>query len=105
MIKKDEIMPLNYFAYGGVYSASHRGMHYILKRNGEKPDYVLEASVWRGPYASTVVPEDEITSYKFEFTEEGRLDAIKWILEQYEYRKSYWNEAPSILEVEPVIHE
>ena len=105
MINENEIMPFNFFKYGGRYSGDHEGMRYAIERTGEKPDFILTALVWRGPYASTSVAAEEITNKDFEYSENGRNEAINWIKEQYSNRLEYWNNAPSILDVKPIIHE
>lgn len=61
MIDEKEILPFNFFSYGGVYSGDHNGMRYMIKRTGKKPDFTLNALVWRGPYASSAVNADDIT--------------------------------------------
>lgn len=33
----------------------------MIKRTGKKPDFTLNALVWRGPYASSAVNADDIT--------------------------------------------
>lgn len=105
MIDENEIMPFNFFKYGGVYSGEHKGMRYMIKRVGEKPDYMFMVMCWQGPYASTAVESDMITSSEFEFSDDGRLKAISWLKSQYDERIDEWNNAPSILKVKPVIHE
>ena len=50
MIDEKEIMPLNFFSYGGIYSGQHYNMRYRLLRTGEKPDFNMEVCCWRGPY-------------------------------------------------------
>ena len=79
MIDEKEILPFNFFSYGGVYSGDHNGMRYMIKRTGKKPDFTLNALVWRGPYASSAVNADDITKKEFEYSEEGRTAAIEWI--------------------------
>ena len=68
----------------------------MLKQTGEKPDLKLSACVWRGPYASCAVKEEDKTTEIFELTEDGRLAAVEWIRQQYESRLDYWEAAPSI---------
>jgi hypothetical protein len=104
MIDEKEIMPLNFFAYGGKYSGEHHGMKYLIKREGEKPDFVLKAYIWQGPYASCCVNKDDMTVEEFEFSEEGRLSLINWLKDQYESRKDEWDSAPSILNANPLKH-
>lgn len=98
MLEEKEIMPYNFFKYGGVYTGEHKGMRYMIKNVGEKPDYSLQAQVWQGPFASTAVPEEKKTAQVFESSEAGRLEAIAWLKEQYEARKTEWDLAPAILE-------
>lgn len=104
MIDEKEIMPLNFFAYGGKYSGEHAGMRYLIKREGEKPDFVLLANIWQGPYASCSIAKEKISSKEFEFSEEGRIELINWLKIQYETRKDEWDSAPSILEAEILKH-
>lgn len=105
MIDENEVLPFNFFQYGGTYSGGHKGMRYMITRKGEKPDYSLCASVWQGPYASTSVDQEAITEKEFEYSKEGRIEAILWLKEMYDTRIDEWNSAPSIREVKPVIHE
>lgn len=105
MIDENIIMPFNFFKYGGAYSGEHKGMKYLIKRNGEKPDFIFNVSVWQGPYASGVIDKELITEREFEFSEEGRDQAIEWLKQQYDERIDYWEAAPSILAAPPIIHE
>ena len=105
MIDSQGIMPFNYFKYGGRYSGEHKGMKYLIVREGDKPDFILKVYVWRGPYCKDVTPIEDIESLEFDYSEEGRDKAIGWIMQLYEDKKSYWDEAPSILKAKPVIHE
>ena len=105
MIDPNGIMPLNFFKYKGVYTGQHNGMRYMLKQTGEKPDLKLSACVWRGPYASCAVKEEDKTTEIFELTEDGRLAAVEWIRQQYESRLDYWEAAPSMKDAVPIVHE
>lgn len=101
MIDEKEILPFNFFSYGGVYSGGHNGMRYMIKRTGKKPDFIINAMVWCGPYASTAVNPKDITQKEFEYSEEGRKEAIEWIQKMYEERKDEWDAAPSINQSKP----
>lgn len=105
MIDEKIIMPFNFFKYGGRYSGEHNGMRYMLEPAGEKPDFILKASVWQGPYASTAVSDEEKVFNEFSYSEEGRKEAIEWFISIYEEKKELWDSAPSILSVKPIIHE
>ncbi len=98
MIDENEIMPFNFLKYGGVYSAQHNGMRYIIKRESDKPDFIIKAYVWQGPYCFAATSANKITQKEFEYSEEGRLAAISWIKMQYDTRKDEWDKAPSILD-------
>lgn len=96
MIDEKQILPFNFFSYGGTYSGDHNGMRYMIKRTGKKPGFMLDALVWRGPFASSAVNPDDITTKQFEYSEEGRKEAIEWIQKMYDERKDEWANAPSI---------
>lgn len=96
MIDENQIMPFNFFKYGGIYTGGHNSMRYKLERVGQKPDFSLEAMVWQGPYASDSVDKASITSKVFDYSEEGRSEAILWLKQMYNDRIDEWNNAPSI---------
>ena len=103
MINEKEIMPFNFFKYGGIYTGGHNGMGYKIERTGEKPDYVLNVLIWQGPYASTAMKEEDITSKEFEYSEEGRSSAIQWIQDMYDTNIDRWENAPSINQVKSTL--
>ena len=98
MIDADQIMPLNFFSYGGVYSGEHHGMRYQLRRTGEKPDFRLETCAWQGPYSFAAVDSENKIFNTFDFSEDGRKAAIDWLMDIYDREKETWESAPSILE-------
>ena len=79
MIDAEQILPFNFFRYGGTYTGEHGSMRYKIARTGEKPDFQLQASVWEGPNASDKVPAEAITKESFEYSENGRIAAIEWL--------------------------
>lgn len=100
MIDENEIMPFNFFKYGGIYTGecgAGRQMRYRIARTGEKPDFKLEVSAWQGPFAYCAVSKDEVSVSEYEFSEAGRLEAIKWLQTVYENEKERWDSAPDIL--------
>ena len=104
MIDEKEILPFNFFAYGGVYSGSHGGMRYRIARIGKKPDFQLEGSVWKGPYCyAAVSPEQRITQ-QFPYSEEGRSAAIEWLLQQYQAHLPTWEIMENILDAPITLH-
>ena len=103
MINEKEIMPFNFFKYGGIYTGGHNGMRYKIERTGEKSDYVLNVLIWQGPYASTAMKEEDITAKEFEYSEEGRSSAIQWIQDMYDTNIDRWENAPSINQVKSTL--
>ena len=98
MIDEKEIMPLNFFAYGGIYSGQHYNMRYRLLRTGEKPDFNMEVCCWRGPYGYDAVLRDDsdsslIKKASFTFDDEGRQNAIEWLKNEYKMNEQYYNDA------------
>ena len=75
MMDEKEIMPYNFFKYGGVYTGEHHGMRYLIKNTDEKK-----------------------TTQYFESSVEGRKEAINWLHEQYETRRGEWDTAPALLD-------
>jgi hypothetical protein len=103
MIDETQIMPLNFFAYGGIYSGQHGKMRYRMERAGEKPDFTMNVCCWRGPYSYDSVMRDEATAESikrasFSFDEDGRKEAIVWLLSEYDSNRQFYGEAPEILD-------
>lgn len=97
MLDKQTMMPFNFLSYGGVITGQQKGMRYRLKRTGEKPDFKLCATVWPGPFAYDATPNEKKTDCEFPYSDEGRSEAIDWMMEQYETRRDEWDNVPSIL--------
>ncbi len=100
MIDENEIMPFNFFKYGGVYTGecgTNKQMRYRIARIGEKPDFKFEVSVWQGPFAYCAVLKEDVTAAEFEFSNEGRLEAISWLQSVYDNDRDRWDSAPDIL--------
>ena len=98
MLDEKSILSLNFLTYGGVQTGDHHGMRYRMVRGGEKPDYHIDAWVWPEPFSFDATEEEKKTHQEFPFSEEGRHEAIAWMLEQYETRKQEWEHAPTLLE-------
>jgi len=105
MIDAKQIMPFNFFQYGGIYTGEHEGMRYRIIRSGDKPDYRLTAYTWRGPFAYDYISKlknsrEYIEASDFEYSEEGRLCAISWLMSQFETRSEYWRAKPALVDIE-----
>lgn len=97
MIKENDIYSLIHYEYGLPYSGDYNGMRYRIARNPlervfgkkEKGYATLEAVVWKGPFAFDTTTEEKITK-EFPFSEEGRLELVKWLNDMYESDKDKW---------------
>ena len=97
MLDDHSILSLNFLSYGGIQTGDHHGMRYRMIRTGEKPDFQITAWVWPEPYCFEVTPEEKKTEAVFPFTEEGRIQAIDWMKEQYDSRREEWDNTTFIL--------
>ena len=97
MLDETSILSLNFLSYGGIQTGDHHGMRYRMIRAGEKPDFHIDAWVWPEPFCFEETPEDRKTAAQFPFSEDGRLEAIHWMQEQYESRKEEWDHSPTLL--------
>lgn len=83
MIDLDGMVSIPYLKKA-VFTGSHKGMHFLLrKQSGEEGDR-LQAAVWPGPYIFSVTEEEKKTYQDFEFNKEGLQAAVKWLNEYYE---------------------
>ena len=100
MLADQDILPFNFFTYNGVFTGSFGNMRYRIHRGGEKPDFSLKANVWAGPLAYPYISEEQKTEREFEYSEEGRMQVIDWINEQYTSRQDEWESAPAIVDAD-----
>ncbi len=88
MIKYTDIMPISFLkmesftgSAGGI-----RGLRYKLekkeviidKETGEKKTF-LAIHTWQGPFAFDKIPEEQLRTKNFEFSEEGRRAGIDYL--------------------------
>ena len=97
MIDEKKILSFTFLTYGGEYSADHFGMRYVIKRTGEKPDFILLAAVWPEPYCFDKTPDETKITKEFEYSSEGRKEAINWIKEMYDMKRDMWDNAPRLV--------
>ena len=85
MVKEEDILNFNFFAYKGIFTGSSKEFRYRIKKdsvqNGEQEENVLRTWCWRGIYCFEKTPEEEIQVKDFSFDEEGRKQAILWLNE------------------------
>ena len=91
---------ITWYEHAQPYFGSHRGMRFRLARNpmedvsltpaDKKGEAVSEAIVWPEPFSFDNTPDEQKTSKTFSFDEEGKLQMIDWLNEQYETRFEEW---------------
>ena len=92
MIRREDILSLNYYSYGQAFTGSYKGMRYriILQKETKDDDgnVVTEkgllASVWPEPFAFEKTAQEKITTRLFPFDEDGRMAAADWLNAMYE---------------------
>ena len=117
MLERSEYMPLQYFKKQ-KWSGSFQGMRFMFQKvkemiplteeeqeeaaqrlaedeelPKEKEIEVLEVVCWKEPFSYECTPEDKKTVKHFPFSEEGRVEGIKWLEQEYESRKEEWRAA------------
>ncbi|MDD6212954.1 MAG: GNAT family acetyltransferase [Clostridiales bacterium] len=97
MLDKDSVFSLNFLAYHGIQTGDHHGMRYRMEKKGEKEEAVIEAAVWPEPFCYEKTPEESIFRKTFPFTEEGRIQAIDWMREEYDGKREIWDHVPTLL--------
>jgi hypothetical protein len=93
-ISRKDIFKFSFFYYGEYFTGSYRGLRYRLGRDPLENVFFapeetrrsgrLSASVWPEPFSYDSTPAESIETRDFDFSEEGLLEAIKWINEKYE---------------------
>lgn len=94
MIEKETFIVLNIIKKED-FTGSLKGMRYRLSlKKGETPeDTCIEVTIWPQPYGYAKTPDEEKEIKEFPFSEEGRVQVVDWLNEQYLLQKSRWDEA------------
>lgn len=72
-------------------TGSYKGLRYMFVKEEEN----LAVTIWPEPYCFEKTDEDKKTKKLFDFSEEGKKEAIDWMNEQYESRISEWQNTPN----------
>lgn len=68
------------------FSGSHHGMRYFLTAKEE----VLSVFIYPEPWSFEKTPDEEKERQDFPFTQEGLDEAVTWLNQSFEDRRSYW---------------
>lgn len=107
MLDSNRIMSLTFLSYNGEMSGDHFGMRYLLKKTVKELEELdekgknktiehLQAYVWPDPFCFDKTPEADKILKEFEFSQEGRLDAIEWLQKMYDDNRNIWDNAPRV---------
>lgn len=99
MITTEDVLNMNFYKKE-KFTGSYKGMRYLLKKDSieqpsETPDTVLETKtvfrcyIWPGPYNFDSTPDEQKISKVFDFTEEGKQQAVDWMNEYWKSRESW----------------
>ncbi len=95
-----------HYIYGEAYYGSFGGMRYRMAREPledvrfapaeKQQEGQFMVTVWPEPLSYEKTPEDKKKNFYFPFTEQGRLDAIACLNEQYRSGKEDWDKIRSV---------
>ena len=101
MITTEDVLNLNFYKKE-KFTGSYKGMRYLLKKDSvelpsENPDTppetktIFRCYIWPGPYNFASTSDEKKISATFDFTEEGKQQAVDWLNEQWKTREN-WTE-------------
>ena len=67
-----------------VFTGSHKGMNFMIKKAGSEEGDKIRSTVWPGPFNFAVTEDEKKTSRDFAFSQEGLKEAVAWLNEYYE---------------------
>lgn len=79
MIRKEQILSLEYYRYGGTFTGSFSGMRYRVERIGEEEEYKFFVHAWEEPYNYETTEKDKMKEIEFPFSEEGAQQVVDWL--------------------------
>lgn len=87
LFARKDLFTLNYYKKQ-PYTASCDGTRIRLKREGdEEQGFWLELITWPEPFAFDRTPDEQKTSYRFDYSEEGICAVIDWLNENLVQKK------------------
>lgn len=92
MIKYEDTLSLNFYNYGNPFTGSCQGMRYrIIKQKAAKDDEGnviqqegLLVSLWPEPFSFDRTDEEQKVTRLFDFSQEGKQQAVDWMNDFYE---------------------
>ena len=72
-----------------VFTGSHRGMNFMVKKVSDDDGDKIRAIAWPGPFSFAATEDEKKVSHDVVFSQDGILEAVKWLNEHFEaeYKK------------------
>ena len=67
-----------------VFTGSHKGMNFLLKKVSDDDGDRICTIAWPGPFNFAVTEDEKKVFHETAFSRDGILDAVKWLNEHYE---------------------
>lgn len=67
-----------------VFTGSHRGMNFMIKKISNDEGDMIQAIAWPGPFSCAATDDEKKVTHDVPFSQEGILEAVKWLNEYYE---------------------
>lgn len=72
------------FLKKSVFTGSHRGMNFLLKKVSDDDGDRIRAIAWPGPFNFAVTEEEKKVSHDVPFSHDGILEAVVWLNQHYD---------------------
>lgn len=72
------------FLKKSVFTGSHKGMNFMLKKVSDDDGDRIRAIAWPGPFNFEMTAEEKKVSHDVEYSHEGIFEAVKWLNEHYD---------------------
>jgi hypothetical protein len=89
MIDPNRFMSINFIKKEPL-TGSMSGMRYRMVKTGEKDAEKLLVAIWPEPFCFEKTEESKKQYSEFSLTQDGLLEAITWLNDQYEAQIDIW---------------
>ena len=66
-----------------VFTGSHHGMNFMIKKVSDDDGDRIRAIAWPGPFSFAVTEDEKKVSHEQSFSQDGILEAVAWLNEHY----------------------
>lgn len=72
------------FLKKSVFTGSYQGMNFMLKKVSDDDGDKIRVIAWPGPFNFEVTADEKKISHDVVYSQEGILEAVKWLNEHYD---------------------